>query len=146
MGKILMFNSKTEEDVEISLAESFNYIDQVPTNENSTEAFVGFVNEKEEVIQFLRHSDDKWLFDIPLQDLETKKWINKILQLDGITTALVKRIVENFFVDDDLIDKIKSKYILKDAEEIVEDTVYVKIDPAFTQWVEKHNKSDELYS
>jgi len=141
-----MFNSKTEEDVEISLAESFNYIDQVPTNENSTEAFVGFVNEKEEVIQFLRHSDDKWLFDIPLQDLETKKWINKILQLDGITTALVKRIVENFFVDDDLIDKIKSKYILKDAEEIVEDTVYVKIDPAFTQWVEKHNKSDELYS
>lgn len=143
MGKILMFNSKTEVDLEITLGESFNYIDQVPTNEVSTEAFIGFVNENEEVIQFLRYSDDEWLFDIPLQDPTTKKWTNVLLQLDDINTALVKRIVENFFADNDLIDKINSKYTLENTAEIVENITYIKIDPAFTHWIEQHNNPDE---
>jgi len=141
-----MYSSTTEEDVEINLVESFKYIDQVPTNEHSTEAFIGFVNEIGEVIQFLRHTEDKWLFDIPLQDTETKKWLNKIIQLDGITTALVKRIIENFFVDDNLIEKINSKYLLKDSKEIVEDRIYITIDPAFIQWIEKHSDADDMYS
>ncbi len=146
MGKIFMFNSKTEEDLEISLADSFTSIDQVPTNEKSTEAFIGFVNENKGVIQFLRYLDDEWLLDIPLQENETKNWTNTLLQFERISTALVKRIVETFFVDDNLIDKINSKYRLEETAEVIENITYIAIDPAFIQWIERHNDSDNEYS
>ena len=144
VSQILMFSSRIN-DQPVSLSEAFSYIEEIPTNEFSTEAFIGFVNEKEEVIQFMRYTENSWLFDIPLQDAKTKQWNNQLLQLEGIPTTLVKRIVENFFVDLDLIYKINSKYRLDDTAETAENITYVKIDRTFIHWIEQHG-SDELYS
>ena len=141
---ILIFTSHIT-DQPIDLSEAFNHINETPLDLNSTEAFIGFVNEKEEIIQFLRHDENEWTFDIPLQDPKTKQWNKKLLQLHGITTALVKRIVENFFVDTDLIHKINSTYRLEDSIETEAEITYIKIDPGFIQWIEQH-RSNEMYS
>ncbi len=146
MAKISMFSSRTTDDQEVTLGEAFKYIDEVPKGEYSTSAFIGFVNEKKEIIQFARYDTDRWLFDIPIQDLHTNEWKNELLQLDNISTAIVKRIVETFFTDLDLVQKTYSKYRKEDTKEVDDRGVtYYKIDPAFIHWIEKH-RSDELYS
>jgi hypothetical protein len=140
---VLVFSSTIQERP-VTLTEAFHYIDETPTNMNSADAFIGFVNDSEEVIQFLRHSDNSWLFDIPLLDSKTKKWNKQLLQLENISTAVVKRIVELFFVDLDLIYKIQTKFRLSDSTHIENGTVYDKISSSFIDWIERHQSDDEF--
>ena len=139
-----MFSSMIKEDQEVTLGEAFNHIDQVPTNETSTDAFIGFVNEKEEVIQFLRYTDNAWLLDIPVQDSHTRKWNHELVQLEGISTAIVKRVIEVFFVDLDFVNKILTKYRINSPKKVENGVSYFLIDPTFIKWVEQH-RSDEMY-
>lgn len=141
---VLMFSSKID-DHAVSLTEAFHYIDETPTRIHSPDAFIGFVNENEEVIQFLRYTNDDWLFDIPLQDSKSRKWNNQLLQLENISTTVVKRIVELFFVDLDLIFKINTKFRIIDSLHIEDGINYFQIHRTFLEWIERQ-QSREFYS
>jgi hypothetical protein len=76
---------------EISLNDALKEIDNLPAVEGN---FIGFINEKEESIQFLRFEDD-WLLDAPI--LKNGKFVFS-LQDDDLTTEKVKKIIESFYL------------------------------------------------
>ncbi len=58
--------------------------------------FIGFINEKEETIQFIREGKDDWVIDVPTPE---KEYV--ALQDLGLTTDKVKEIVKAFFLNQD---------------------------------------------
>jgi hypothetical protein len=74
--------------LEIALTE----IDKLPIVEGN---FIGFVNEKEETIQFIRFEENAWLIDVPIYEKGTYSYSLQDLDL---TTEKVKDIVKQFFL------------------------------------------------
>lgn len=81
-------DSPKEVTLEVVLAE----IDRLPTEDS----FLGLVNEKDEIIQFVRFEEDGWLIDVPVGDEEGN--YSYSLQDDDLTTEKVKAIIKRFFV------------------------------------------------
>ena len=77
---------------ESSIENALNEIDAFPVTEGN---FIGFVNEKDETIQFHRNEEDAWVLDLPV--VENGYFIYS-LQDDDLTTEKVKSIVKKFFL------------------------------------------------
>ena len=77
---------------ESSIENALNEIDALPVTEGN---FIGFVNEKDETIQFHRNEEDAWVLDLPV--VENGYFIYS-LQDDDLTTEKVKSIVKKFFL------------------------------------------------
>ena len=60
--------------------------------------FIGFVNDRKEVIQFIRRSLNLWLIDVPVT---ISGHYVKSLQCENLPTDKVKEIVVRFFADGD---------------------------------------------
>ena len=65
---------------ESSIENALNEIDAFPVTESN---FIGFVNEKDETIQFHRNEEDAWVLDLPV--VENGYFIYS-LQDDDLTT------------------------------------------------------------
>jgi len=79
----------------VSLEEALREIDKFPTFEE--EMFIGFINERDERLQFIRLERDKWLIDAPVFEDEEYAYS---LQ-DEIKHSQVKEIVTRFFQSKD---------------------------------------------
>jgi hypothetical protein len=77
---------------EISLDNALKEIDAFPTTDGN---FIGFINEKDETIQFHKDEVDAWLLDVPV--VENGYFIYS-LKDDDLTTEKVKSIVKKFFL------------------------------------------------
>jgi hypothetical protein len=77
---------------EISIENALEAIEAFPTTEGN---FVGFINEKDETIQFHKNEEDAWVLDVPV--VENGYFIYS-LQDDDLTTEKVKSIVKKFFL------------------------------------------------
>ena len=60
--------------------------------------FIGFINEKEETIQFIRGGEDDWLIDVPV--LEKGEYAYSLHDC-GLKTEKVKEIVKEFCLNQD---------------------------------------------
>jgi len=56
---------------------------------------IGFINERDEAIQFIRFEEDDWLIDVPI--LQDEKYVYSLQ--DDINHSLVKEITIRFFQD-----------------------------------------------
>lgn len=81
-----------ESPKQVTLEMALTEIDRLPIVEGN---FIGFVNEKEETIQFIRFEENSWLIDVPMCEKGT---YSCSLQDDDLTTEKVKDIVKKFFV------------------------------------------------
>jgi hypothetical protein len=81
-----------ESPKEVTLEVALKEIDKFPTIDDN---FIGFVNEKEEAIQFVRFEENAWLTDAPILEKRTLARVR-------LTTEKVKDIVKKFFVGEDL--------------------------------------------
>jgi len=77
---------------EISIENALEEIETFPTTEGN---FVGFINEKDETIQFHKNEGDAWVLDVPV--VENGYFIYS-LKDDDLTTEKVKSIVKKFFL------------------------------------------------
>ncbi len=77
---------------EISIEEALKEIDAIPIAEAN---FIGFINEKEETIQFHKNDQDSWVLDVPV--VENGYFVYS-LKDDDLTTERVKIIVQKFFL------------------------------------------------
>jgi hypothetical protein len=77
--------------IEVTLEKALKEVDNSPTTEGN---YIGFTNEKDETIQFIRFEENGWIIDVPV----TKKGkLAYSLQDDNLTTEKVKDIVKKFF-------------------------------------------------
>ncbi len=79
---------------EISLADALEEIGKFPTVEGN---FIGFVNEKDETVQFIKDGEDSWLIDVPVM----KNGEFASLQDSDLKTEKVQAIVKKFFAGED---------------------------------------------
>ena len=77
---------------EVTIEVALKEVDRLPTTEDN---FIGFINEKEDTIQFSRYEEDSWLLDVPI--LENGKFAYS-LQNSDLTTEKVKEIAKKFFL------------------------------------------------
>ncbi len=77
---------------EISIENALKEIDVFPTTEGN---FIGFINEKDETIQFHKKEENAWVLDVPV--VENGYFIYN-LKDDDLTTEKVKIIVKKFFL------------------------------------------------
>jgi len=77
---------------ESSIENALKAIDAFPTIEGN---FIGFINEKDETIQFHKNEEDAWVLDVPV--VENGYFIYS-LKDDDLTTEKVKIIVKKFFL------------------------------------------------
>jgi hypothetical protein len=84
----------TESSIENALKE----IDAFPITEGN---FLGFINEKDETIQFHRNEEDAWVLDVPA--VENGYFIYSLTD-DDLTTEKVKSIVKKFFLGENWQD------------------------------------------
>jgi hypothetical protein len=77
---------------EISVEDALEEIDAFSTTEGN---FIGFINEKDETIQFHKNEEDAWVLDVPV--VENGYFIYS-LKDDDLTTEKVKSIVKKFFL------------------------------------------------
>jgi hypothetical protein len=78
--------------IECSIEDALKEIDAFPTTEGN---FIGFINEKDETIQFHKNEEDDWVLDVPV--VENGYFIYS-LKDDDLTTEKVKIIVKKFFL------------------------------------------------
>ena len=81
----------------ITLEEALKEIEELPALEEYAGAFIEFINDKNESIQFVREKENDWLIDVTI--LEGGKF-SYSLQDDGLTTEKVKDIVKKFPEED----------------------------------------------
>jgi len=74
---------------EINLEEALREIDRFPTVEGN---FIGLINEKEEIIQFVRLGEDEWMIDVPVN--QDGKFLYSLQ--DEIEHSVVRKIVTRF--------------------------------------------------
>jgi hypothetical protein len=77
---------------ESSIENALKEIDAFPTTEGN---FIGFINEKEETIQFHKNEEDTWVLDVPV--VENGYFVFSLTD-DDLTTEKVKMIVKKFFL------------------------------------------------
>ncbi len=78
--------------IEISIEKALEEIDAIPIAEGN---FIGFINEKDETIQFHKNEQDAWVLDVPV--VENGYFVYS-LKDDDLTTERVKSIVQKFFL------------------------------------------------
>jgi hypothetical protein len=78
---------------EISLEAALAEVDRLPFEEDGSR-FIGFANEKEETIRFLRFEENSRLIDVPIDEEGSYSYS---LQDDDLTTEGVKDVVRKFF-------------------------------------------------
>jgi len=79
-----------EKDMKVTLEEALTEVDKFPIVEGS---FLGFFNERNETIQFIRFRQDQWLIDVPV--LKGGKYVYSLQ--DEVKHSQVKEIVTRFF-------------------------------------------------
>lgn len=84
--------------IDVSLKTALTEIDTFPSDEQQEGTFIGFINEKNETIQFIRFKKDTWLIDVPI--LKGKKFYNSLQESD-LSTKKTKQIVRKFFSKED---------------------------------------------
>ena len=77
----------------IRLEEALKELELLPSIKEFSDNFIGFVNEKEETVQFIRREKDVWLLDIPI----TEDGIYSHSINEELTLAKVKDVVFLFF-------------------------------------------------
>lgn len=77
---------------ESSIDNALKEIDAFPSTEGN---FIGFINDKDETIQFHRNEEDAWVLDVPV--VENGYFICS-LKDDDLTTEKVKIIIKKFFL------------------------------------------------
>ena len=77
---------------ESSIENALKEIDAFPTTEGN---FIGFINEKDETIQFHKNEEDAWVLDVPV--VEDGYFIYSLTD-DDLSTEKVKIIVKKFFL------------------------------------------------
>ena len=137
-SKKRIFSSQLNRELNVTLNEAFNYIENLPSLDYADESFIGFKNDNDNFIQFIRKSKENWLLDIPGQD---PKFNDCILNLENLSTFNVKYIVTAFFNDDFLISRIFSQFILKESLEYSDNWKYFKIDPKFLESLNEQTSS-----
>ena len=75
-----------------SIENALNEIVAFPITEGN---FIGFINEKDETIQFHKNEEDAWVLDLPV--VENANFMLS-LKDDDLTTEKVKIIVKKFFL------------------------------------------------
>ena len=75
-----------------SIENALNEIVAFPITEGN---FIGFINEKDETIQFHKNEEDAWVLDLPV--VENGNFMFS-LKDDDLTTEKVKIIVKKFFL------------------------------------------------
>jgi hypothetical protein len=97
--KYYKYDGKTQIDTtkpkEISLENALKEIGNFPTVRDN---YIGFVNEEDGTIQFIKENDDSWLIDVPIK--ENDEYVYS-LQDSDLTTEEVQTIVKKFFSGDD---------------------------------------------
>ena len=88
-GKELIYETKPKE---ILIENALKEIDVFPATEGN---FIGFINEKDETIQFHKNKEDAWVLDVPV--VENGYFIYSLTD-DDLKTEKVKSIVKNFFL------------------------------------------------
>jgi hypothetical protein len=87
-------NIGSTKPLDITLETALKEIESLPEVEGN---FIGFINDEEETIQFVRF-DDEWLIDVPV--IEKGKYAYS-LQDSGLSTGTVNSITKAFFIGDD---------------------------------------------
>ena len=77
---------------ECSIENALKEIDAFPITEGN---FIGFINEKDETIQFHKIEEDAWMLDVPV--VENGFFMFSLID-DDLTTEKVKSIVKKFFL------------------------------------------------
>ncbi len=85
---------KSKRAKQIALPDALMLIDQFPYLQEFKNGFIGFVNDKNETIQFIRDEYNSWILDFPF--LVDAKY-QYSYQDNELTTKSVKLIVEAFF-------------------------------------------------
>ena len=83
--------------IEISLEDAQKEIEELSSSEGYEDAFIGFVSDADETIQFIRNEKNSWRIDVPI--IEGDEYAYS-LQDFGLTTEVVKDIVKKFPNDD----------------------------------------------
>ncbi|MDO8122923.1 MAG: hypothetical protein Q6364_00890 [Candidatus Hermodarchaeota archaeon] len=76
----------------INQNDALKELERIPPG-TGTDYFIGFINEKEETIQFLRYAPDNWLIDIPI--LENGRMTHS--HQKELKYSEVKQVVTDFF-------------------------------------------------
>jgi len=84
--------------IDTTLKTALTEIEMFPIEEQQQGSFIGFINEKNETIQFIRFTKDNWLIDVPL--MKGKRYSHS-LQESELSTKKVKQIVRKFFIKGD---------------------------------------------
>jgi hypothetical protein len=96
-----------DEPADVTLETAQSEIGELPIGSGEVnDVFIGFINGRNETIQFSRFSEDEWLIDVPV--LKHGRY-SYSLQCDNLTTKTVQSIVELFFKDQnwDYLCKLK---------------------------------------
>ena len=83
--------------VEINLQEAWEELDKFPSIDVFKEGFIGFINGRGEVIQFIRLNSRLWLTDVP--KVEGEKFL--FSQQVEVPHEVVKRLIERFYLEKD---------------------------------------------
>ncbi|MDH5595654.1 MAG: hypothetical protein OEY40_02935 [Candidatus Bathyarchaeota archaeon] len=81
--------------IEVNLERALREVDKFPTVEGN---FIGFFNEKDETIHFMRGEENSWFIDVPIVEEDTYSYS---LQDNDLTTEAVKGVIERFFRGED---------------------------------------------
>lgn len=82
----------------IDLEKALKEIENLPTEEEYENNFIGFSKSLEDTVQFIRRERDNWLIDIPL--FKDGIFHDSYIE-EGLTTERVKEIVKKFFLNED---------------------------------------------
>ncbi|TFF94229.1 MAG: hypothetical protein EU544_04750 [Promethearchaeota archaeon] len=90
----------------VSYMSAVNLLREMPTELEYDGNFIGFINEADETVQFIRISRDNWLVDIPIV---VKGKYDHSLRKEELTTEHVESIVAEFFKGKN-IEQISKKF------------------------------------
>ena len=82
------------EAINISLSEALDFIDKQPSDVEYDGNFIGFENNQDETIQFIRF-DDGWMLDVPI--IQNGEYIHSEQDMD-LDTYRVKEIRKRLFI------------------------------------------------
>lgn len=80
--------------VEVSLEGALQEIDAFPEAKKDDDFFIGFVNDKDETVQFIKNEGGTWFVDAPVVENGEYRYS---MQADEVETATIKDIVMSFF-------------------------------------------------
>lgn len=87
----------SDDPIEINCETAVDEILKFPTSEEYDGGFIGFENNRDEVIQFVRNHKDDWLIDVPIN---IEGHYSHSLQDNGLSTSDVLAIIRAFCHND----------------------------------------------